>query len=1152
MLRRVLPVMIALLLFALFIWFAGPYFAFADYRPFESRLVRLITILLVVVGWVIWLLVTRLRAWRASDKLVAAVVQQAAAEPRPSADVVQLRERFEEATAVLKARKRGESSLYDLPWYVIIGAPGSGKTTALINSGLHFPLEQRTGRNALRGIGGTRNCDWWFTDEAVLLDTAGRYTTQDSDASADSSSWREFLALLRKYRGRRPINGVILAISAQDLMASAPGSPDPHAEAARRRLNELNAELRVQLPVYVLVTKCDLVAGFTDYFEDLSQDERAQVWGVTFPIEQTTSGAAVGALPAEFDALMRRLNERVYARVEQTRDVQRRRRIFGFPQQIAALREQLTHYVGEVFASTRFDQQVLLRGVYFTSGTQEGTPIDRLLGAMGRRLGAPDVAAPAPGRGKSYFIERLLKDVMFAESGLAGVNRRVEMRLAAAQLGAYAAVIVVTVLALVLWSVSFTRNRNYVKAVAADVATLSTLPPAPMGSVDSALPRLDRIRAVMESADRFPDGAPWSMRWGLFQGPGLTDAARQAYARELRGALLSQVAERFRQRLNDYAAEPERLYPYLKAYLMLGDPAHLDKKQLEYLADLEWQAAYAGDPDRAASVSRHFTSLLDYNDSLRPIPIDQQIVAQARNTLRQASMAGLLYRYVRINYANDTARALRLDIAAGLNADRVLRRRGRPLSEPIPSLYTKPVFQEITAKGTDELVKQFTDEYWVWGDARPSIAAPSKLTAELLDLYEKDYISVWDTVIADIEAAPLRSLNDTKEALAVLAGPVSPLRGLLKTIDEHTFLVPPPDPAKPGVGSGIRMQVEGLFNAGREKAGIVTVVPGAQITAHFEAIHRLVTAGAGGAPIDNVLQKLQQLQQKLEPIGGNVGGTNPGDPAAIAAVGQSASDLKREAGPLPRGIASVVTAVANDATAAVRGGVRSTLDGRYQQEVVTPCEEIVNNRYPFVASSPQQIPLEDFGRLLGYGGVFDNFFKSELSDLVDTTRSPWAWRTDATGTSVGGSRAMLDQFERAQRIRERFFRQGSMEPEARFQVSTVYLDVNTSRFVLDIHGQPIEYRHGPVIPKAVTWPGTRPGASVAFEERTGGARPNRAEDGAWGLFRLLDGAAVQRDSDTVFTVTFDQGGRQARVRIEASSVRNPFGQQQLLQQFRCR
>ena len=232
-------------------------------------------------------LLKRLRASRASDKLVGAVLSQSQQEKeRPSAEARSC------ANASKRPWRRSRSggsgrSLYDLPWYVFIGAPGSGKTTALVNSGLKFPLEQRVGKAAVRGVGGTRNCDWWFTDEAVFLDTAGRYTTQDSDAASDSEGWKEFLALLGKYRKRRPVNGIVLTISAQDLMTQGDAGREAHVEAARRRLTELTRELQIQLPVYVMVTKCDMVAGFTEYFDDLTQEGRAQVWGVTFPYEQT-------------------------------------------------------------------------------------------------------------------------------------------------------------------------------------------------------------------------------------------------------------------------------------------------------------------------------------------------------------------------------------------------------------------------------------------------------------------------------------------------------------------------------------------------------------------------------------------------------------------------------------------------------------------------------------------------------------------------------------------------------------------------------------------------------------------------------------------------------------------------------------------------
>src|ERR1700744_4262552 len=106
-----------------------------------------------------------------------------------SQEVQVLSTRLREALDALKRSRFGKAAgrrwLYQLPWYVLIGPPGSGKTTALVNSGLNFPLSGKYGRRGIGGVGGTRSCDWWFTDEAVLIDTAGRYTTQDSAPEAD-------------------------------------------------------------------------------------------------------------------------------------------------------------------------------------------------------------------------------------------------------------------------------------------------------------------------------------------------------------------------------------------------------------------------------------------------------------------------------------------------------------------------------------------------------------------------------------------------------------------------------------------------------------------------------------------------------------------------------------------------------------------------------------------------------------------------------------------------------------------------------------------------------------------------------------------------------------------------------------------------------
>lgn len=1148
-LRRVLPVVLGLLLIALFIWYAGPYFGFAGQTPLASPRARLIAIAVVVALWAASRVVKRLRANRASDKLAAAVVQQARTEePRPSADVVQLRERFEEAVAALKQKRRSGHSLYELPWYVIIGAPGSGKTTALVNSGLHFPLEQRSGRGALRGVGGTRNCDWWFTDEAVFLDTAGRYTTQDSDAGADSAGWKEFLGLLRKYRKRRPVNGVILTISARDLMLQGHGTPEGHVEAARRRLVELNGELQIQLPVYLMVTKCDLVAGFTEYFDDLNQEGRAQVWGVTFPYDQTRKGEAPNAFPAEFDALMTRLNERVFARVEDDRDVRRRTRVFGFPQQMASLRDSLAQFVTEVFGSTRFDRQVRLRGVYFTSGTQEGTPIDRLLGAIGRRFAvAADAVMPA-GRGKAYFIERLLKEVVFAESGLAGVNRRFELQMAAAQLGAYAAVAAVAILGVIVWSVSYARNGRFIETVSAEVARLRDAPPTPGDvAVDAALPRLDAVQKVVAAAR--PADVPWSMRWGLYQGNALGNAARDAYVRELNGALLPRVEARLRQRLLDYAAEPETLYEYLKAYLMLGDSDRVDTRYLAAVVDAEWRRSYAAAPDTAEALSRHFRELLDNADTLPESRLDEVRVAQARSTIHQASIPRIIYNNLKIAYAGD-GRVLRLDEAAGAASDRVLRRKsGRSLSDPVPALYTKAVFDEVAGVSAGKLVAQFVADDWVWGDSGPAHPTESQLKADVIDVYEKEYIATWDGILKDFDVA--FQTQQTANALAILAGPTSPLRGLLRAVDTQTYLAKPPERGQPsGVIDSTVERAGKILNRTLEKIGVSTAVPGAQVTAYFAPIHALVAGDAGASQIDLLLGKIQQLQQQISPVGQTVGGTNPIDAITRSGSGELVKSIRQDAATLPPAVGDIVTSIADRAAGAVRADVRGELETRYQQQVVAECREIVTDRYPFFRTSAVDVRPEDFGRLLGHGGIFDTFYKEHLAALVNVTRRPWSWRTDASGVPVGGSAAMLRQVESAQRIRDRYFEPGGNVPKVRFTVTPITMDQGIDRFVLQIDGQRADYRFGPERDFQTTWPGPRPGdAAVIFEER-GGRTPNITTKGPWAWHRLIDAGELKAETDDRYLLTWRRDSHYATIRIQAVSIDNPFNKDDV-QQFRC-
>jgi type VI secretion system protein ImpL len=1146
--RLSLPVL-GLLLIAVFIWYAGPYFAFADYHPLESAAARLIAIAIIVACWLLYVLIRRLKAFRASDKFLAAVAARPKVEEaRPSDEAVRLRERFEKAVTTLKQQRRDGHSLYDLPWYIFIGAPGSGKTTALLNSGLKFPLEQRVGKEALRGVGGTRNCDWWFTDEAVFLDTAGRYTTQDSDPASDSEGWAEFLALLRKYRARRPVNGVILTINAEYLIKLGDSALEEHVEAARRRLNELNRELRIQLPVYLMVTKCDLVAGFTEYFDDLAHEGRAQVWGVTFRYEDTLdSGVVTQVFPAEFDSLIARLNERVFARIEEVRDPRRRPRIFAFPQQFAAMRDVLARFVSDVFASTQFDQQVLLRGVYFTSGTQSGTPVDRLLSGLGRRFNvAPSAIVRSSGPGKAYFIERLLKEVLIGESGLAGVNRKIEARKAAAQIGAYAAMALAAIMGVVLLSVSYGRNRAFIAQTGANIAALQQVPAVPaVAPVEALVPRFDAVHAVVAAADNYRAETPWVMRWGLYQGESIGDSARDAYVRELDGMLLPRVAARFKQRLQE-APEPEKLFAYLKAYLMLGEPQHLDKKYLQSLVDLEWKNGSGAGTRAGTAVSTHFHRLLDTAATLRPIAVDRALIAQARSSLRQASIPQILYGRIKGTFADDRARALNLAASAGIGVEQVFKRKsGVSWAEPMPSLFTRAVFKEVTGAGGLELVKPLAEDSWVWGEGTASASDPAKLALAVNDLYEQDYIRAWDAMLNDVEFVSFKTVRQLAEALRILTAPTSPLKGLLRLVVDNTTLIEakPQAAAEPSTTfSAARKKItDGLGGFMKTPAGASpSVAPGTNVTAHFQPIQQLMAGEQGKTPLDDILRSIDAIEQHLGTLGPEVGAGDPMDLLSSPALRALLSSLKQQSQTLPPAIRVLIDQIADLASGTLITDASKDIEEKYQQEVLGPCRSLVANRYPFARDSKADVALADFATVFGPDGVFDRFFKGYLENQVDTSRRPWSWRPG----SIKPSSRMLETFEDAYVVREMFFAKGSQTPGLTFWVTVANLDASASRFILQIDGQNLDGTHKGASKSSVVWPGPKPGEAVATFESKFVPDQGPRFTGEWAWFRMVDAnASPSRDSQQRVVLSIQSGYHKGQVIVEASSVRNnPFAQ----------
>jgi type VI secretion system protein ImpL len=1128
-LKGVLVIVIGLLLVAAVIWWGWPLLGITIRgERTDTELVRLILIGLVIGGWVVFRVVKWLRARSASNAMMAAVVKSAPKE-QPSADAQRLRDRFEEAVAMLKQNQRRGHSLYELPWYVIIGAPGAGKTTVLVNSGLQFPTAQRGQSAALRGIGGTRNCDWWFSDEAVFLDTAGRYTTQDSDAGADSAGWGEFLSLLKKYRQRRPLNGVLVAMSALDLMTQNSGAREAHVAAVRRRIEELNDRLGIRLPVYLLITKSDLIAGFSEYFDDLTQEGRAQVWGVTFDAERGRNAEAAESYPAEFDALVTRLNERVLARVDDERDPRRRVLAFGFPQQMASLRQGLTQFVRDVFASTRFERAILLRGVYFTSGTQEGTPVDRLLGALGRRFGMAADVAPGS-RGKAYFIERLLKNVVIPESGLAGVNRRLELRKGALQLAAYCGMIVLAVLVIMVLTMNYRDSRSYlgdVEQALADVRT--TEPVGPSSSNAAIVSRLDALRMLKDVATK--SYLPLYRRWALNSGRSVGDQAGLAYSKNVNAVLIKRLAATLEERIGP-GAQAEDLYDGLRAYLVLGKE-HRPKLEKAFFA-VAWS-------DEGGDLAPHAEWLLDHPDAMQTIDLKADLVEQAQRAMRNVPPERLVYRDVEKAVEGGDWKKFRLSEEAGTAPERVLRfKSGRPLSYLFPAMHTKEVFHAMTDNGAAQLrniVASRTKYDWVWGAQGAPGFSTSEVTEKVLDRYEDEYIHAWDGIVNDVGVVSIGSLSSLQDLLSNVTGVGSPVRGLLQVVKKHTLLYEPP---KEGAA---KKTLDAATSGVLSRFGQTKGAPrGLKITDYFAKYHTAL-----GADVDPLIDALGEMKKQLAPFGDKPG-TKPPSAETQQATREIALSLESRSGTLPPALASMTKQIASGARGVVGKDIASSFQSVYAQDVVTRCQEHVPGNYPFVRNSANSIRVDDFAALFRYGGVFEQFEANQLRQYTDGPR----YKKESPVTDP----FILRQFDAARRIREAFFSQGKERPEVELGVEILDTSVpvqsgNASRFTLELGSTVITKDAIDRDPVNVTWPGSRQLASATWR---GGVNIRAEPQDEWALFRLLDKGELRHPDGgqtSLWKLVLTKDGNSADISIDARRKNNALASLDVLRSFSC-
>lgn len=1167
-----------LILLALAIWFYGPSFYYLDYAPFQPVVNRVIAIGALVVLWGInnYFLARASARRKPREKQVIDWTP-----PDPVEELLTLlRLSFRNTMQTVRDKWTGQEgrgrSIYALPWYLVIGPSQSGKTALISGSDLSFPLAHILNDHSKSAVGG-KLPQYWVTNESLLFDLPGTWLEAEPAPSAarpapdatapgvrtgteENRLWDAFLGLLAEYRPRRPINGVILTLDIVDLIRSAPERRTETAMRIHGRLVEIAEKLGTRFTVHVVLTKLDRLAGFRDYFAQLSRSERNSPFGFSFPVyNELSADQWAEDFERAFDAFMNRSNDDMLDRLYSQRDTGNRRNMYSFSRELAASGPAVADFFRRALLSDRFSTPPLVRGVYFVSLKQEGVPFNALLNRIARDYQMQPPVLPAySGHSTKYFTDQLFRQVIFREAGLSGDNLKVEQHKRLVLRG--------TVLASVLFLLGFSfllqaaMRDNFAHAANVLAASKAFIElPREDAETGDETRFVDALNAISRANNEFADWREKSdaRRYlALYQGRRLGPEVERAYEDLLSRRFLPNVAARAKSEVDRLGLDPatynsdERL-DALRVYLLLGDVAR--RKELDASDQTEsagrnavlswlgrnWQGRFEGRSDLQEDLTRHLAYALDTNRLVAPL--DEATVLDTQAALREVPRDVRLYRSMKALAERQVPSGTSFRDQIGPSFNIVFGGDGEAASQDIvvPYFYTKAGFSDFFVPQNDALSVIAVEDAWVTGERERVQYSPGDLEAfreKIRNSYATDYINIWTTALSRLDIANFRNVDDATRVFAEINGPANPFGRLVALVKAQTEIYD----AKPVETDTNRSQTEVTFDRNREH--------GMRIARAFAGLSRLLAAAEGGkAPFEELMLPLSSMEAYLRGI---QSGQQSSKPIALERAKERTKlqgddpifVLRRTGGNLPKPFDRFFAQAADHSWIVILAAAKDDLQSVWQNDVYRAFNVELAGRYPFNAASTDEVSLDEFQRFFGADGVFEQFFEQNLKNFInESTGQPVI--IDGQGLRV--SPEFLKQVSTVRNVRDIFFSVDGV-PTLRYVVEPVGMSGGLSRAVLNIEGQLVPYSHGPSRPISILWPNALSSRQDVSQISTSGARKSGSSgllsyQGLWSSFRLFDKATISEVTPDSVNLTFSTQGGQITYRLRMPATdKNPF------------
>ncbi|WP_187371655.1 type VI secretion system membrane subunit TssM [Phytobacter massiliensis] len=1048
------------------------------------------------------------------------------------AELVALQEYLSGWMAKLRQHyNQDEKFRYRLPWYVFIGDKSSGKSTLIREGVQRVSLSEADDDNSHC----TNYVECYLTEQAVIFDIDGNLVNQHSVEEHTTRKFnRLWVALLEWFateRSRQPLNGVVITVDIHRFISSEQHQREQYIAMLRQRLADIERKLQCKLPVYIVLTRLDLFYGFEAMFQSLDKVQRDAILGVTFSTNATEWQQELDNFWHEW---IKKINIALPEMMLNDVDSHQRSALFTFSRQMFGIKEYATWLLDALIYG---QENILLRGIYLTSSVHKGQMDDIFVKSAAAQYHLSKQPYPTWQSvvNVPYFTRDLFKEVIFSEANLAGENR-VYIQHAQSKVkifGALCAVCVVGVWG--AWQYYYRQNFQAGEMVLTQAKAFMNIP-VPEGNDyygNLQLPLLNPLGDAMFAYGNYHEHMPVLADAGLYQGYKIGPYIEKTYLSLLEQRFLPAIMDGLIGELKAAPAGSEQKLNILRIIRMIEDESGRNKKLVLSYMQERWSQRFPGQKDIQDHLWQHLDYALDHvqwkkdRDEGNKAAIDtfkpySKTIADAQQELGKLSIYQRVYQNLRIKAGDALPQDLNLKTQIGATFDTVFI-AAEEQKLRVPQFLTHSGLMNYYLEQNDQLIDLTSMDSWVLNltnNVAYSDADRAEIHRQITEQYASDYISTWHSAIANISVREFTDISDAIRTLESTIGGEQPLKKALLILKDNT------QPAA-------LVTEKDKSESNRDDQRLINRIYREFIT----ETSVLDESNAQLSTMQNVTQKLSNLHRYLLSI---QNAPEPGK-AALKAVQlhleQGSSDpvfeLQQLAKTVPDPLGRWINELATQAWKVVVKTSVQSLETEWNEKVVKPFNLNLVDRYPFNATSKQDVALSEFEQFFRTGGTIDAFYQENLKFFMENGNLKEASliRPD-----------VIKQLAMAERIRKTFFGPQN-ELGIQYAIQPVDLSGSKRRAVMNLDGQLVEYSHGRANKVLLIWPNSMRESiesKVTLIPVTGQASKSISAAGVWAQFRLVNAGMLSNINGGSFDVRYTVDGGYVVYRIFVDSTENPF------------